>query len=189
MPPSAIEPDVIETAKQVARLCERAGMPYAIGGALALAQHGFARATKDVDVNVFARPDQVTALLAALEAGGLRVEDGAARLASEEGWFSAWLGPVRVDVFIPSIAFAWDALRSRERLPFLGEDLWFLSAEALCVFKLLFFRTKDLADLERLVQSPSGFDRAAVRSAIVGMMGADDERVRAWDDIVRRFGR
>lgn len=143
---------------------------------MALAQHGFARATKDVDINVFVQPEQVPGLLETLRGAGLRVKDGAEREATEEGWFSAWLGAVR------------DALRSRKQLPFLGESLWFLSAEALCVFKLLFFRTKDLADLERLVQSPSPLDRAAVRSAIVGMMGEDDERVRAWDGIVKRFG-
>lgn len=187
MPPSAVEPDVIDTAKRVARVCENAGLPYAIGGALALAQHGFARATKDVDVNVFVQPEQLPVLLEALRAGGFRIEDDAERQAAEDGWFCAWWGPVRVDVFVPSIAFSWDALRSREQLPFLGESLWFLSAEALCVFKLLFFRTKDLADLERLVQSPSWLDRAMVRSAIVGMMGEDDERVRAWDGIVKRF--
>ena len=32
-----------------------------------------------------------------------------------------------------------------------GTEVWFLSAEALCVFKLIFFRGKDVVDLERLV--------------------------------------
>ncbi|MEW5739620.1 MAG: nucleotidyltransferase [Myxococcota bacterium] len=189
MPPSETAPDVVESARWIARVLEANGMPYAIGGALALAQHGFVRATKDVDVNVFVPAEQIQSLLGTLERAGLSIERDAGKKALDEGWFSAWQGSVRIDLFVPSIDFSWEALKSRQRLPLLGEQFWFLAPEALCVFKLLFFRTKDLADLERLVQSPSPLDRAAVRSAIAGMMGEDDERVRAWDDIVRRFGR
>ncbi len=56
------------------------------------------------------------------------------------------------------------------------------------MFKLLFFRPKDLADLERLlaVRGP-GFDRAYVRRWMVDMMGEADPRVVAWDDLVARF--
>jgi len=56
------------------------------------------------------------------------------------------------------------------------------------VFKLLFFRIKDRGDLERLVAVRGArLDRAYVRRWMVDMMGEDDERVRAWDDIVERF--
>ena len=47
-----------------------------------------------------------------------------------------------------------------------------------------FFRTKDLADLERLVALRTELDVAWVRSRIVSMMGEGDERVTAWDRIV-----
>jgi hypothetical protein len=94
-----------------------------------------------------------------------------------------------VDVFVPSIDFSWEALRSRVQLPFLGHRLWFLSAESLCVFKLLFFRTKDLADLEQLVLASESLDCGTVRSTIARLMGYDDARVRAWDDLVLRFRR
>lgn len=55
----------------------------------------------------------------------------------------------------------------------------------LACFKLLFFRPKDL--LERLVGAAQSLDVARVRALIAEAMGDDDERVRAWDDIVRRF--
>ena len=41
--------------------------------------------------------------------------------------------------------------------------------------------------LERLVAVRSELDHGYVRRWIVDMMGEDDERVRRWDDIVRRF--
>lgn len=57
----------------------------------------------------------------------------------------------------------------------------FLSMEALAVFKMLFFRPKDLLDLERLLAVAPELDRAYVRSELVAMMGEDDQRVARWD--------
>jgi hypothetical protein len=60
---------------------------------------------------------------------------------------------------------------------------------AIAVFKLLFFRAKDLVDVERLVLvQQRDLDRAYVRGWLVDMMGPDDERVRAWDEIIGRAG-
>lgn len=59
------------------------------------------------------------------------------------------------------------------------------SRQALCVFKLLFFRTKDIADLERLIGTRGrSLDVAFVRRWMVDMMGEDDERTRRWDQLV-----
>ena len=93
-----------------------------------------------------------------------------------------WLGSVRIDVFVPSIEFSWEAGRRRVHRPFGGSLLWFLSAESLCIFKLLFLRTKDLADPEQLVRT-TALDRVWVKETISSMMGADDPRVSAWDRI------
>lgn len=57
------------------------------------------------------------------------------------------------------------------------------------MFKLLFFRPKDVLDLEKLVAvQGSDLDTAYVRRWMVEMMGEEDERVVAWDRIVREHG-
>ncbi|MBM4381570.1 MAG: hypothetical protein FJ086_20070 [Deltaproteobacteria bacterium] len=137
MQPGATAADVLETADRVAALLDQGGVSYAIGGALALAQHGGLRATRGVDINVFVRPEAVSALVAALVDEGLPPEPDALRRAGEDGWLSAWAGPVRVDVFAPSIDFSWTAEAKRAQRPLRGTPRWFLSCEALCVFKLL----------------------------------------------------
>jgi hypothetical protein len=91
-------------------------------------------------------------------------------------------------VFLPSIPFAHEAHRTRIRVTDdSGWSGWFLSAEAIAVFKLLFFRGKDVVDLERLAAVRPELDCAYVRRWIVDMMGEDDERTRRWDAIVARF--
>ncbi len=188
MPPQ-LDVDITASALKVGRSLEQGRIPYAIGGAIALTMHGFARATRDVDLNLFCTPAELPAALELLKQTGLKFDPAVAlREAEDEGWFTAWDGAVRIDLFVPSIDFSWEAMRSRVKLPFLGEQLWFLSAESLCVFKLLFFRTKDLADLEQLVLTSQLLDHGLVRTTIADLMGADDERVRAWDAIVSRFG-
>lgn len=57
----------------------------------------------------------------------------------------------------------------------------------LAVFKMLFFRPKDLLDIEQMLMVQGGaFDRAFVRAALLELVGPDDERVREWDQLCRR---
>ena len=178
-----MDADIAEAASRIGQALERARVDYAIGGALALGIHGALRATRDVDVNVFCEPAQLSQVFAALSAVGVKLNEETAREeAATEGWFSGWLDAVRIDVFVPSIDFSWEAARRRVQRPFAGTPLWFLSAESLCIFKLLFFRTKDLADLEQLVRT-TPLDRLWVKETISSMMGSDDPRVAAWERI------
>lgn len=184
--------DSLEVALRIARALERASVPYALGGALAYGLYGVPRATVDVDVNTFLEPRDLGPVFDVLETLGVSLDRGdAIERAEREGMFSVQLEGCRVDLFTPSIDFSWEADRSRVRHAIEGEEIWFLSAEALCVFKLLFFRGKDVVDLERLiaVQSQGGsLDSSYVRDRIAEIMGEDDERVQTWDRLIREFG-
>jgi hypothetical protein len=175
--------DAFDLGLLVASALERHGIEYALGGALAYGQYGIPRATNDVDVNVFVEPAGLAPVFAALRSLGIAVEEDAARRAAEdEGLFVVHLADYRIDVFTPSIDFSWEAARTRVRRTVDGQAVWFLSAEALCVFKLLFFRGKDIVDLERLVAvQGTAVDGGYVRARIVGLLGEDDPRVAAWD--------
>lgn len=169
----------------IAHQLSRRNVSYALGGALALGAAGLPRGTLDVDINVFVGPNGLAPVFDALRAVGASLDDGrAGDEAVREGMFNAWVGAYRVDVFVPSIPFSWEAERTKLPVNSPSGELYFLSAEALSVFKLLFFRTKDLADLEQLVALRPDLDVRYVREKLVEMMGETDPRVERWDRIV-----
>jgi hypothetical protein len=181
--------DALDAALRVAEALEAAEVPYALGGALAYGLWGVPRATLDVDLNVFVEPEALAPVFEAFATLGIPVDPAVAQdSVQREGMFQAWYGIFRLDVFTPSIDFAWEAARTRVRRAFDGQEAWFLSAEALAVFKLLFFRPKDLVDLERLVAVQGAqLDVAYVRRQMVAMMGEEDPRVQRWDELSSGF--
>jgi hypothetical protein len=179
-------PSAPEVARRLADGFEAAKIPHAIGGALALGVWGFPRATKDVDVDVFVEPAELEGVFDVLERAGCTVDREEARAqAIERGDFQAWAGAMRVDVFVPSIPF-YESMRRRIRRARLeGRPAWFLAPEDLCVMKLLFFRAKDLIDVERLVAAlGTAFDREYVTTALVDIVGAEDTRLERWKKLL-----
>jgi hypothetical protein len=179
-----------EAGRAIADALTAHHIPHALGVALALGVAGVPRGTKDVDVNVFAALDRLPEVFSALESLGIRIDRTAstARAARDGMFVGDWDG-MRIDVFVPSIPFSDEAARTRVSITVDGWTGTFLSAEAIAVFKMLFFRIKDLGDLAQLVAvRGDALDRGYVRRWLVDMMGEDDERVRRWDEIVARFG-
>lgn len=166
---------------------EASGETYAFGGAIALAAWSEPRATADVDVVLWLDPEQVDRAIDCVRAAGVEVDRETARAqATARGMFVGMAGVVRVDVFIPSIPFYAEAERRRVATTIAGRATWVHSAEVLAVFKLLFFRPKDLLDIERMLQvQGTGFDRDFVRGALLQMLG-EDPRIAKWDEICAR---
>lgn len=180
--------DPLAAALALATALEARGVDYAIGGALALSMWSEPRMTSDVVINVFVEPDQLDPVFDAIEAVGATVERVLARRQAEDrGMFIArWPSRHPLDVFTPSIEFSYEAARTRVRRRIDEREAWFLSAEGIAVFKLLFFRGKDRVDVERLVQVRPQLDRAYIRRRLVDDLGEDDERVTFWDEVVAR---
>jgi hypothetical protein len=179
---------VADVVRRLVDALEASGETYALGGALALAAWSEPRATADVDVVIWVEPADVGRAVDVLSGAGVTVDrDAALAHAEARGMFVGRAGEIRVDVFVPSIPFYDEAKQRRVRTSVAGRLTWVHSAETLAVFKLLFFRAKDLVDLERMlvVRGPD-FDRAWVRQQVAEMLGTDDERLAKWDEICRR---
>lgn len=105
-------------------------------------------------MNVFVDESRVDEVIATLAVAGVVIDaPTAAMRAHPDGMFVASYEGMRVDVFLPSIPFSHEALRTRVHASDeTGWRGWFLSAESVAVFKLLFFRGKD--DLVQRFGSP-----------------------------------
>ena len=77
---------------------------------------------------------------------------------------------------------------SRVAVQVVDRQVPFLDAETIAVFKLLFFRAKDMLDLERLV-SVRSLDHRWVRDRVSEMLGDDDPGIEAWNRIVAEHAR
>lgn len=134
---------------------ERARIPHAIGGAIALAYCTMdPRGTRDLDVNVFVGPERAREVLAVLPDGveidGLRLEklerDGQIRLRS---------GTTPLDLFMSVLPFHDHVEAHLRQVPFEGRMIPVLNCTALVVFKAMFDRTQDWADIEAMTEAGS----------------------------------
>lgn len=151
---------------------ERADIPHAVGGAIALAYCTLdPRGTRDLDVNVFVGPERAREVFAALpegiEVSGDRLErlerDGQVRLRS---------GITPVDLFLNVLPFHDYVGGHVRHVPFEGRTIPVLSCTALVVFKAMFDRTQDWADIEAMVEAQS-FDLDEASHWIREMVGND----------------
>ena len=180
--------DPAAAAARIVPELECRGVPCAVGGALCLAYWGVPRATKDLDLNLFVGDDRLDAAFAALEAAGVTFDrEAASARARSRGDFVAQLDDLRVDLFVAFHPYHQTVASrvARACLPS-GTEVAFLSAEDLCVFKTLFYRSKDLVDLDRLFSARrDAFDIDYVERWLRDLLG-DDARVA---DIRGRYAR
>jgi hypothetical protein len=183
--------NAFEVAEHIAQRLDEDGLPYAIGGALALTAWAIPRDTKDVDLSIFVGDELIPRAIDALERAGVMVDrTDAARSVARIGMFTGRAGRTLVDVFINQHPHFVEMSRRRVQVPSpTGQPLWFVTVEDLCVLKLLYARTKDVADLERLFAAQPAMDRGYIRTWISQMVLPGDSRLATLDQLERRFPR
>ncbi len=162
---------------------DRAHIPHAVGGAIALAYCTLdPRGTRDLDFNVFVGTERAREVFAALpervEVSGERLErlerDGQVRLKA---------GITPVDLFLSVLPFHDHVADHVRQVPFEGRTIPVLSCTALVVFKALFDRTRDWADIEAMVEAQA-FDLEEAGRWIGEMLG-EDRRVERLAAVLR----
>ncbi len=162
-----------------------AGFEHAFGGAIALAYWTQdPRGTSDIDVNIFVPADAAEAALEALPNG---IAHGDADLAAirDAGQVRLWWEETPVDLFFDYERLHEEAARNRREVPFAGERIPILGPVELAVFKAVFDRTRDWADIEAMVVAET-LDVDAVTAHLTELLGRDDERLARLASAVRR---
>lgn len=163
---------------------ERAGLPHAFGGAIALAYATQEpRGTRDLDVNVFVPSAQAARVLAALPAA-VTAGAGDERALVADGQARLWWDDTPIDIFLNYAPIHDKAARHRRLVPFEGRDIPVLGPIELAVFKAMFDRTKDWADIEAMLAA-GALDVEAARRELVALVGEDDPRIARLDAALR----
>jgi len=163
---------------------ERAGCEYALGGAIALGFWSQPRGTVDVDITLFLPPEQPTGFVRLLQSVGCQLHaDQAVQSLMQHGFCQVEFEGRRVDAFLPTMPF-YELARQRRQQVLLGtQPIMIWDAETLCVFKMMFFRRKDLADIEQMLQLQHSLDRTWILNQITQIYGARDPRIAQWKEL------
>jgi inosine-uridine nucleoside N-ribohydrolase len=179
---SAAEVPLDQKVAQLVQALASANLPHAIGGALAFAYYGEPRATVDVDVNVFVRPDRAAEVFEALAPLGVTVHPGALTEAQRDGQVRLRWGRTPVDLFFAYDAFHDHASTRVRSVPFGDTTVPILAPEDLLVCKTVFDRRKDWIDIDQILALTAGdLDIDDVRRWAARMLGADDARLERLD--------
>jgi hypothetical protein len=173
-------PTLVARILAIAAALDAAAVPWAVGGALALAYATEEpRATRDIDVNVFVPATEAAGIYDALP-DGVRHDDDDIDAARRDDQVRLWWDDTPVDVFFAADAFHDEVATRCRRVAFAGATIAILAAEDLAVFKALFDRPKDWVDIATMAESRAlDVERAADRLA--ALLGNDDrvQRLRS----------
>jgi hypothetical protein len=170
------------------RALARRRLPHAFGGAIALAYWTRdPRGTNDIDVNIFIPAENCERALRALPEG-IAQPDGTAATIVREGQIRLWWDDTPVDLFFDYADVHEDAARNRQTVPFAGTRIPVLGPVELAVFKVMFDRTRDWADIEAMLAAET-LDLDALRARLGTLLEPDDQRFARLDEAVARAQR
>jgi hypothetical protein len=150
-----------------------AGLAHAFGGAIALAYcTEEPRGTRDLDVNIFSDSSRAETVLPALPEE-ISVTRGDIDAVIREGQTRLWWDDTPIDIFLNNHPYHDAVAAGVTWVPLEQREIPVLDCASLVVFKALFNRTRDWADIEAVAeQSARDIDRAA--STIAELLGEDD---------------
>jgi hypothetical protein len=160
----------------------QAKLPHAIGGAIAL---GYCtaepRGTRDLDINIFvtrARADDVFAALPA----SITVTLANVEQVQRDGQTRLMWDDMPVDIFLNVLPFHDEVAVGVREVVFAGRTIPVLDCGALTVFKAMFDRTKDWADIEAMVEHRS-IDVENTAARIASLDGPGSQRAQRLRDL------
>jgi hypothetical protein len=180
-----VDPDSYQVAEELTARLEAARCEYALGGAIALGFWAEPRGTLDVDVTLYLPLDPPTRCVELLTQIGCQVDRRRTEdMLSEHNFCQVQFLGIRLDVFLPMSDFYEAAKARRRQVPIGRQQAYIWDAETLCVFKMMFFRQKDLVDVQSVLRSQRDLlDRDWVEKSLLELYGKRDPRITRWREL------
>ncbi|MGH2794143.1 MAG: nucleotidyl transferase AbiEii/AbiGii toxin family protein [Actinomycetota bacterium] len=166
-----------EKVERIHRALDRAKIPHAFGGAIALAYYAAPRTTVDVDVNIFTPPDRYPEIVKILRRIGIEDlpdPDDVTR----DGQGRALWGLNPIDLFFSYNPIHGAMAGSARTVPFGRTTIPIISPEHLLVAKVVFDRTKDWVDIEQMLIAVDDLDQPEIERWLDHLLGAEDARAQ-----------
>jgi pimeloyl-ACP methyl ester carboxylesterase len=169
-----------ERVVAVHRSLSAGGIGHGFGGAIALAYAvNEPRATVDIDINVAGDPADPRDVLEALPSG-VAWSTTDVRVIKRDGQVRLWWDDTAVDLFFPQHELHGVVAGRYRLVPFADVTIPVLSPTDLVIFKSLFNRTKDWADIEAVLRAGTADVPEALRW-IARIAGAESPSFRRLD--------
>jgi hypothetical protein len=165
--------ELVEKLFAIDEALRSASIPHAFGGAIALAYCvEEPRGTRDLDVNIFVDAGDADRVLAQLPEG-VRVSAKDVAVVERDGQTRLWWDGVPIDVFLNNLPLHEAAAEGVVWVPLEGRQIPVLDCASLVIFKSLFDRPKDWADIHAVVvAAPEDVETAA--STLADLVGQED---------------
>jgi hypothetical protein len=169
--------ELVEKLFAIHDALRKASLPHAFGGAISLAYCvEEPRGTRDLDVNIFCDASNASKVLASLPEG-VAVSDQDVEVVRRDGQTRLFWDGVPVDVFLNNLPLHEEVANRIMWVPLQGREIPVLDCASLVIFKSLFNRTKDWADIEAVAAAAPDAVKAAAK-AVGGLVGEDDPSYR-----------
>jgi hypothetical protein len=160
-----------------------ADIPHAFGGAIALGYCAAeARGTQDLDINLFVPPNRTDDVFAALPEEVAHTDEDMEQ-AERDAQVRLWWEDTAVDLFFHVHSFHSVVAANTRVVPFLGRQIPVIGCAELVVFKAMYNRTRDWADIEDVLANGVDIDSAV---EWLERLREDDEITESLRDLVAR---
>jgi hypothetical protein len=178
--------ELVEKLLAIHDALEGSSLPHAFGGAIALAYCvEEPRGTRDLDVNIFCDAGDAERVLGALPEG-VRVEPEDVLKVEQTGQARLFWDGVPVDVFLNNLPLHEEVAAAVVWVSLEGLQVPVIDCASLVVFKSLFDRTKDWADIEAVaLATPEDVEEAA--ATLAELVGEDDPAYERLGQIAERI--
>lgn len=183
--------DLPDLAVRISAAFSAAGVPHAISGAMAMAAHGFVRATRDIDVLVAVPALRLPEVFGIVRGFGFEGEDRAlVRSLRETCVAELRSGPSSVEILAPVLPYHHEVLRRAVTVDAGGTPVPVVAPEDLVVLKMLWLRAKDRADVQAMLAARRGtLDISYVKATLASLLPDKDPRFAEFDRLAAGKGK
>jgi hypothetical protein len=189
-------PALADVVLRLGRIFERLGVPYAIGGAVAVSFWGVPRTTQDADCLVAIPAVAYQRLADALNTQGFVIDGSPAaqpvtveallQQVRDDQYMTLVCRATSVELFVPIVPLQHSILKRAVGRSFHGQTIRVTTPEDLILLKMAFHRHKDLQDIKGILHIQKGrLDLSYLRHWSCRML--EESSARELDELIATY--